>query len=253
MVAAKAKMGLLDLFRSSKSTDGGLDRDLARLKRQSESKLSQDLDRPEAIAQLARLGTADAARILLGRFNWNLDPSIRDQEEKQLALEGVVRAGRESVEPIRAYVKKADGATWPIKALKQILPAEEYPKELAHLLGLFDADYSRNPEPKIQLLQAIEEAMTSELCAAVEPFLGDATEAVRFAAVNAIFAAPGDVPDVVFEVLEKDESLRIRNRIAEVLTERAVALTGRPPEQLRRALPPGFSLDGSRVVGAARR
>lgn len=246
-------MGLLDLFRSSKPSDGGLSRDLARLKRQSESKLSQDLDRPEAIAQLARLGTADAARILLARFNWNLDPSIRDQEEKQIALEGVVRAGREALEPIRAYVRKADGATWPIKALKQILPADEYPKELARLLDLFDADYSRNPEPKIQLLQALEEVMSAELSSSVEPFLGDATEAVRFAAVNAMFAAKDVGLSVLIDVLEKDESLRIRNRIAELLAERGIAVVERPPEELRRILPSGFSLDGSRVVGAARR
>lgn len=244
-------MGLFDLFRSKQSNDGGLDRDLARLKRMSESKLSQDLDRPDAIAQLAALGTADAARILLARFNWALDPSIRDQEEKQLALEGVVRAGALAIEPIRAHVRKADGATWAIKALKQILPREKVGEELVTLLSIFDSEYSRNPEPKIQLLQALEEFAAAEFIPSVETFLDDATESVRFAAVNTMFALVGSSwSSSLSSVLAKDESLRIRNRIAELLAERGIAVPPEEAESVSKALPRGFSLREGRVSGA---
>jgi len=80
--------------------------------------LSQNYDRQEAIEELSKIGSAASARALLKRFDWHLDPSITDQEEKETCLRGIVAAGESALEPLREYCKKAESLTWAIKVLK---------------------------------------------------------------------------------------------------------------------------------------
>lgn len=243
-------MGFFDLFRNKDSAQGQT-RELARLQKMTASKLSQDLDRQAALEKLAALGSSEAVKILLLRFNWTLDPSIRDQEEKSVALEGIVRAGDEALEPLRAFCKRAESISWPLKALRRIVPAERLEQELVALLNQFDTDYQRNPEPKVQLLQALEGFSSDELRTAVEPFLDDSSEAVRFAAVTALFGIDSSKSlKPLVGALANDESLRIRNRIAQGLVERSWEVPEDLSTTCSAALPRGFSLSGHHVIGA---
>ncbi|MGC4063357.1 MAG: HEAT repeat domain-containing protein [Polyangiaceae bacterium] len=183
------------------------------------------------------------------RFNWYLDPSITDQEEKEVAVRGIVAAGESALEPIRDYCRRAEGLTWPLKALVQIVPSERYVEELLLLLDQFDTEYVRNPEPKVQLLHALESFPREDVRLAVEQFVEDTSEPVRFAAVNATFAMGSAASaEVLTMALEREESLRIKNRIAQGLADSGWTI----PEALRdscgRQLPPGFSLGHSGQV-----
>jgi HEAT repeat protein len=250
-------MGLLEFFFGNKSAVSGTgqrpksDREWQRLEKIVSTKLSQNLDRQEALEQLAAAGTARAATILLKRFNWSMDPSITDQDEKQIALDGLIAAGESALEPIREYCRRAESLTWPLKALRQIVAEESFGEELLGLLDQFDTEYMRNPEPKTQLLTILEEHRGDEVRVAVEPFLEDAAEPVRFTTVGTLFAV-GLVESVpaLIAALEQEESLRIRNRIAEGLAEVGWTV----PEELRdacsRGLPPGFSMRGGQVTSA---
>jgi len=243
-------MGLFDLFRRKDSSES-TDRELSRLKKAVSSKLSQNLDRQDALERLAQMGTSEAAEVLLTRFAWTLDPSITDQDEKALALQGVVLAGEAALEPIRRHCLRSESLVWPIKALRGILSGETLRRELLNLLDEFDTEYVRNAEPKVQLLQAFEEFPGDETRIAVEPFLADTSEAVRFAAVTTVFAVAGPdaVPSLV-AALADDESLRVRNRIATGLVERAWPITEDLQTLLRSKLPPGFKLPGGVLLGA---
>jgi HEAT repeat protein len=244
-------MSLFDLFKKSEKSGPSADRELSRLSKSLGSKLSQDPDRYDALERLSSMGTKESVRILLGRFRWNLDPSIRDQEEKSLAAAGIVRAGREALEPIREYCERADSLLWPIKALREILAGDELRDELLGLLDVYDTEYLRNPEPKVQLIQALEEFHSDATRIRVEPFVGDVSEAVRFAAVTCLFAVELEASlEPLLGALVEEESLRVKNRIAVGLAERKWSI----PESLRvrvsQNLPPGFSLKGSVVAGA---
>ena len=72
--------------------------------------------------------------------------------------------------------------------LKGIVPRERFVEELLALLDQFDTEYMRNVEPKVQLLAMLEEHPSEDVRVAVEPFLDDASETVRFTAVNTTFA-----------------------------------------------------------------
>jgi MoxR-like ATPase len=92
--------------------------------------MAQNYDRQEAIEELSKQGTADAAEALLRRFSFSMEPSITDQEEKEAALEGIVRAGKSALDPIRAYCAKAESLTWPLRTIKRIVGEDEVVDEL---------------------------------------------------------------------------------------------------------------------------
>lgn len=247
-------MGIFDYFRKSEATTSPkVDREIARLERLVSNKLSQNLDRQDALEQLGRIGTAEAAAVLLKRFNWYLDPSITDHDEKETAVRGIVNAGEAALEPIREYCRRAEGLTWPLKALEQIVQRERFVEELLLLLDQYDTEYVRNPEPKVQLLTALEAFPLQDVRLAVEQFLEDASEPVRFAAVGTLFAVgESDAALALATTLEREESLRIKNRIAQGLTDRGWLVPEDISPAVRKSLPAGYWLDASgRMTGQA--
>jgi HEAT repeat protein len=138
---------------------------------------------------------------------------------------------------------------WALKALAKIVPAERLADELLELLDQFDTEYIRNPEPKIQLITELSHHPTEDVRIAVEPFLNDASEPVRFAAATTLFELnlPESTPSLV-AALETEESLRIKNRIAQGLLDRKWSV---PEEQLatcKQALPADYRLDGALIA-----
>ena len=244
----KLVLGIFDFFSKGRDDRPKAAKDIARLERLVANKLSQNYDRQEAIEELSKIADAASSAALLKRFDWNLDPSITDQEEKASCLAGIVAAGEDALEPLRRYAKKAESLTWPLKILVEIVPEERVADEMLELLDQFDTEYVRNPEPKVQLLQALDSYPSEEVRVAVEPFLGDASETVRFTAANTVFAMnePKSVPALV-AALDGEESLRVRNRIAQGLAERGSSIPAELHEVCQKNLPDGYVLRGDRI------
>ncbi len=185
-------------------------------------KRAQTYDRMEALHALADMKTADAAAALLPRFKYGIDPSITDQEEKDVAFVGVVAAGKDAVPHVLEFCEQADGRgwpiTWPLKILREILEDEAYRDELIELLGNFDTEYARNVDPKLQIILALEELVHEDVREAVEPFLEDVNETIRFHAVETTFKQndPKSL-DSLLKLLETEESVRVKNKIADGL------------------------------------
>ena len=243
-------MGLFDFFSKKGAPEKGTksDREMARFERLVSSKMTQNLDRREAIDELSAMGTARAARILLKRFGWSMEPSITDQEEKEAALAGIAAAGTDAIEPIRDYCKKAESLTWPLRALEEIVPEGEVVDELLAVLDQFDTEYTRNSEPKVQLIALLEKYPCEDVRVAVEPFLGDVNESVRFTAVDTVFAIDDETSaEALLAALEDEESLRVKNRIGRLMAERKWKVPADQREATVQALPPGFEVDGDLI------
>lgn len=240
-------MGLLDIFKRSSAPTAKVSKgqkELARLTRVVSNKLSQDYDRQDAIRQLSAMGTSDSARALLRRFDFNMEPTITDHEEKESAAEGIVASGQDAIAPLRDYCARAESITWPLKVLKRVVSDEHLVDEMLTLLDQFDTEYVRNPEPKIQLISTLEEHVSEDVRLAVEPFLADVNENVRFTSVGTIFAmGSDDAVEPLVEALKEEESFRVKNRICGGLQKAG----WRVPETLRDAcavaLPPEFKLE----------
>src|SRR5205823_2343511 len=90
-------VGLFDFLKGDKpdaGKGGGGDRKLASLIKTASDKRAQQIDRDVALRSLIDIGTAEAAEGLLKRFSVQVDPSITDEEEKQLAYDGIVAIGQ---------------------------------------------------------------------------------------------------------------------------------------------------------------
>jgi hypothetical protein len=242
-------MGLFDFLSKKKdSAPVAKPKEVARLERLVGNKLSQDYDRQEAIAELCKLGTAESAAALLKRFEWSLDTSITDQDEKENSVRGIIASGEAGLQPIREYCKKASSLTWPLRALKGIVSPEGQVDELLSMLDQFDTEYVRNIEPKLQLLKELAERPSEEVRVAIEPFVADMSEPVRFEAVTAVFAMnDAESVPVLIEQLTSDESLRVKNRIAQGLADKGWALAEDLRDAAAAALPSGFRLEGGVV------
>jgi hypothetical protein len=264
-------MGLFDLFTKKtpaqpETSPGGAEakpvaapkgkvaspKEMARLARVVSNKMAQNYDRQEAIEQLGQMATAESSRALLRRFDFSMEPSIVDQDEKEAAARGIAASGMAALEPIHAYCARAESLTWPLKVLRQIVPADQIVTELLTLLDQFDTEYMRNPEPKIQLVTLLGEYRTNEVREAVEPFLTDVNESVRFHASGTVFAM-GNVESagLLIDALAEEESLRVKNRIARGLEQAGWELPEAVARRAEPVLPPGYGIRNNRVVTAA--
>jgi hypothetical protein len=244
-------MGLFDLFKGGggkdkkeRSKGSPADKWADRME-----KRAQNYDRQEAIQALSEMGTPDAVAVLLKRFTFRMDPSITDQEEKDSAFRGILKAGREALEPVRTFAEKAESLAWPMKILAEIVGPEEYIDELLQWLSKWDTEYAKFIDAKVQLLSELEEHKHPRIRAEVERFLEDVNESARFHAAATLLAQDDDasVPALA-TLLGEEESVRVRNKIADGLAARGWAI----PEELResagKALPPAFAMNADGKV-----
>ena len=134
-------MGLFDFFKSSSGKGDDKQKKSSSAAKWAEacgSKRAQAYDRQEAIQELSKLATADAVEALLKRFTFATEPSITDQEEKELAFDGILKVGKDALEPVRAFAAKAESLRWPMRILKEVLDEEELVDELIIWLSRWD-------------------------------------------------------------------------------------------------------------------
>jgi hypothetical protein len=241
-------MGLFDLFKGGAKGDGR-----ERPKGNAAAKWAdrierrvQNYDRQEAIQALADMASAEAAAVLLKRFTFHMDPSITDQEEKEAAFRGILRAGKDATVPVRAFAGRAESLAWPMKIMKELVEGDEYIEELLRWLSRWDTEYAKFVDPKVQILTALEEHRHPHIREGVERFLEDVNEPARFHAVSALLAQDdaSALPALV-GLLKSEESVRVRNKIAEGLASRGWALAAADREAVASSLSAPYAVDAS--------
>ncbi len=245
-------MGLFDLFKGSPKADQKQRPKGSPASKWADrvEKRAQNYDRQEAIQALSEMATADAVQILLRRFTFHMDPSITDQEEKDAAFRGILRAGREAIEPVRTFAAKAESLSWPMKIIKELIDEAEYTEELLRWLSKWDTEYAKFIDPKVQILTALEEHRHPRIREEVERFLEDVNEPARFHAASTLLAQDdaATLPALI-RLLLAEESVRVRAKVADGLAARAWPIAEDSRSALRKVLPNSFSIDGAgRIV-----
>ncbi len=216
-------MGLFDFFKAKGgSTAEAQERALMRHAERVLDKRAMSPDRFASIEYLCRLGTEESWRALLPRFDFTVDPSITDREEKQFIFEHITEARDTAVDPVREFLPKATSVVWPIKILKALVSREELVTALLALLKGEDTDYQKNPERKKQAIVFLEDEPDPRVPPALLPFLEDVSEDIRFHCVRTL-TAQGDpsVTSAMTALLLRDESMRIRTTVVDGLVERS--------------------------------
>ncbi len=219
------------------------------------NKRAQNIDRMESLHALSRMNSTEAARALLQRFRFRVDPSIVDQEEKEVAFEGLVALGDVAIEPTREYLLASDSISWPLKIMNRLLDEAEVVVALLDLLSEMDVEYERDPEKKIQVIGYLGDRQDSRILEAVRRFLDDPNETVRFSTVVAMLAQQVEDTDVSAALIEPlvnrladEESVRIRDQIASAFVERGWKVPIGELDRVGSALSDRFRLDRTNRV-----
>lgn len=209
-------MSLKGLF----SKEGRKERSLQKaVSKATNPKIKPD-DRRPALHLLAEDGSDLAVNALLGRLMFNYDTNIvSDEEEKQYVFDVLVSYGDRIVDLLLLHLKSASTLSWGLRILGEVCEKNRAWEVLHEVLGNYDAEYERDPTNKQQLLTFLGEFDHEAVGEAVLPFLHDHDETVRFITAEALFKR-GDADtarESLLELLidEEEESLRIKNRIAE--------------------------------------
>lgn len=243
-------MGFFDLFKGKKDDKkGDVSADAkaaAKWAEKAADKRAQDYDRQEALSALAEMGTPEAAAALLKRFNFTMDPSIRDQDEKQVAFEGVLKAGEGAIAPVRAYAAKAESLAWPMKIMRELLEEDAYVEELCKWLRKWDTEYSKFIDPKLQLLVALGDYKHDKIVETVAPFLEDVNEPARFhAVVTTLSQSKADSIPALVQTLLDEESLRVKNKILDGISAAGWTIPEDLRDSARKALPSAYGIDAN--------
>jgi hypothetical protein len=204
---------------------------------------------PDAVVSpSAHEHAVQAVRALLQRFEFSVDPSITDQEEKEEAARLIVQGAELAIEPVLAALRRAESLGWPLKLLEQLVPPERVVTELLAVLAQMDTEYERDPTRKIQVLQALEERRDPRILEGVVRFLDDVAEPARFHTVGAIFAQTDATParEPLMRRLAREESVRVRAAILEGFAARGWEV-GPERAKIEERLPVGFTLDKAGV------
>lgn len=243
-------MGILDLFRKSNASP------VEKHATKAVIKLSQAPERMAAIRALAELKSSAAVAAILPRFTFHIDPNNWDQQEKEEAFKLVTDLGLLAVEPTIAFIKKNNAVTWPLKILGAV-DSDNLVDHLLTLLSDMDTEYDRNPERKIQILQALEGKIDARIPTALLRFLDDANENARLHTAGSMVGQTLNAEAAaIVSHAAKESSSRVRVRLLEALASSKVALAplcagtehASSLKALRNKLPNGYAITVDGIV-----
>ncbi len=236
-------MGLLDIFtvdkekRQAKAIRKATDR--------LTNKYRQSPERTAAAQTLQGIGTADAIYGLLKRFTVASSNGVEDQDEKEYVYHMVLELGEKAVPAIERFLENEVQLFWPLKALSNMVPEDRMVQIIGQVLQSIGPDYVRNPERKLHLVQHLADYNNPQVVDILLPFVQDHDETIRFQVINALSSHEDErVRDALLQLLtdEDEDSLRIRNRILDIMVERHWTVKGFR-KRVEELLPSGFVLD----------
>lgn len=233
-------MGVFDLFL------GGLKKHARRVANRD----AQAEDREASARWLADSGTEEALVALCGRFNLQLEHSLKDQKEKDLVLDLLAEKGADGTAAVRVFARSSLNFIYALRLVERVEGSEAGTALLLDLVASERVEDEFKPEKKRRLLISLAERRDPRIVEAASRFLVDFDEGVRHAAVEALASQEGDAARLpLFRALTnpREESTRIRGRIGEVFVQRRWGLP-EPSEWLSRNPPPGCRVEGERLV-----
>jgi len=236
-------MGFFDLFKS-KSGPGALKKHAGRVA----TKKSQNADRWQSLIALGEMKSPEAVEALLQRFTFRIDPSITDQEEKDLAMQGIVGSGPAAVDPLLTFLGETESIAWPIKMLQKLVPDEEVVAALLDVLAEMNTEYERDPQKKVDALMQLEDYTDARILPAIQRFFGDVNETARFHAIATAFQQDdiASVREELLDTLVAEEGVRVRVRILDGFIAKDWELGARTAD-VQANLPSGYIVDGAKV------
>ncbi|GDX83443.1 hypothetical protein LBMAG42_52540 [Deltaproteobacteria bacterium] len=238
-------MAWYDIFTGNSVTKHG---------RRMQDRDAQAEDRMQSAAWLADQATPEALLALCKRFDLQLEHNIKDRNEKDAVIELLVERGPLGAEAARAHARGSANFQHSVRTVERLEGVAAANALLIELLSAESVDNEFKPEKKRSLLLTLAERKDPRIVAGAAPFLLDFDEGVRHAAVEAIAAQEGEEGRAGLEAAlrsQREESTRVRGRLAELFSARRWALAN-SDGWLEANMPPGYRLIEGMVVAGAR-
>ena len=213
-------MGLLSKYRDYK--EGRETKKIEKAARLVKNAKAIKDDRWAALVYLAKEASGDVDGIvaaLLARFEYSLEHGINDSREKDLALEGVLRFGKDAEKAIRNWLTKTDRIAWPLKALKKVSSEAVFIDSLKSILNFEDVSMTAASVNKnYDVLCYLRDYQLGDFAGKLAHFLNDPDERVRFAACEVLLEQDDPKLAKVVEDFLLDQTMenrRLKQAVAE--------------------------------------
>jgi len=206
-------------------------------------------DRRPALYALMEDASQPAILGLLKRFTFNYDTNIvADEEEKNYVYEGLLSMGQESVGPcLRDHLRDTPSLSWGLRILAELCDHEQSWDILKDVLKDYEPGYERDPSRKQQLLAFLGDFRDDRVPPILVDFLDDHDETVKFITIEGLFAQGDEAvarePLLKLLISEEEESLRLKNRIAEGFVDKGWVVKGYRGS-VEKALSADYVVDG---------
>ena len=208
----------------------------------------EDGPRIEAAEKLDELNTPEATYALLKRFTISSKVISSDVEEKHMIVRMLVDKGDAAVEPILKFMKTHHQVEWPVRALMEILPQDEWAPRLVDILENVAQNPFTSPEHRTSLIKAMHGHITPEIAATLRKSLEDDDDDVAISAIQAIAELGEEVREPLLELFIRAENRpRIRIAIGELCADREWPVKGYRPS-IEATLPEGFHITAKGLI-----
>jgi HEAT repeat protein len=181
MFGYKGNVGILDIFGGSEAQK------VKKLKAKVTQKYGDRAVRQKAIEQLGEMNSPEALASLLARFTITVEPLTTDADEKEHVFSLIKSRGRDSLEPVKEFLRTSSPASsWAVRLLSDLVPESELVGICVEQLQRLGSTYTRDPEKKMVLIHFLTGKDDPRIAPALLPFLDDMGDDVKIAALKAI-------------------------------------------------------------------
>jgi HEAT repeat protein len=221
-----------------------------KLKAKIVQKYGDGIARQKAISQLGELKVPEAVSSLMARFTITVEPLTRDADEKEQVFHLVKSFEGMAVEPVKHFLTASDQASsWALRILAELLPPPEVIGVCVELLHKLGAQYTRDPEKKMVLIQFLTGKNDPRIGPALLPFLEDMSDDVKIAALKGLGPLKLEASREPFLQLltAEDTARRVQSAAIAALHESGFGVQGYR-ERVESLLPEPYFVDKSGIV-----
>ncbi|MGM0596233.1 MAG: hypothetical protein ACQES9_04270 [Myxococcota bacterium] len=256
----QAQEDIMGFFSSLFNKEERHQRAFAKNLRKTLNKNSQPDERQAAMHYLRNDGSPEAIYGLLKRFTITAQGkggAVVDEEEKEWVTRVILQFDREALPQLKKFIFSKEGPSvnpvhsisQALQLIKQIVNGDkDYIYELfKELIKDNPPGYERDPIRKEEILNFLNDWDDPRMAKLIAPYLEDMNETIRFLTVDCLFNSNNE--DTSREELlklflpEKDESLRIKNRIIHGFAENEWSIKG-----YRSYIEPNLPSDEYRII-----
>lgn len=243
-------MGILDFLKGKGKNKSDIPWALQRKIKKAMNRFTQAPERQGALHGLVDDGSDISIRMLIKRLTFYVEPLTTDETEKRFVLESLLDFGPRVIPFLLESIKSGDSIMWQLNIYRELISEEEFLQSLLNIISDFDTEYEKNPQRKIQIIEALGEKKSARVVEALERFLDDVDETVRYATVSSLLGQNHEhTRDRLLQIAIEDESNRIRDLIIDGLTEKEISIKGfQARKQFEEKLPSDMFVDGKGII-----